>query len=83
MERRIRYSFRVENDKSATLGGLDSHLFLVRIWNEDLGECRSEWRAYVRHVSSGDARYVRTWDDLEIFLGRHAERPDGKSQSNR
>lgn len=41
-----------------------SHLFTVRVWREDLGEGRSEWRGKVQHVLSGEARYFRDWATL-------------------
>jgi hypothetical protein len=49
---------------------------------EDLGDGQSEWRAYVRHVPSGQARYVRAWHDLEIFLGRYSDRSSERSDPN-
>ena len=54
---------------------LDSNLFIVRMWSEALGNGQSEWRAYIRHVPSGEVRYVRTWHDLEIFLEQYGNRP--------
>jgi hypothetical protein len=41
-----------------------SHLFTVRLWPEDLGEGRSEWRGRVEHVLSGQTRYFRDWATL-------------------
>ncbi len=67
----MRYSDKVDNGKPAAFRKSDSRLYVVRIWNEDLGDGRSEWRAYVRLVPGGEARYVRTWDDLERFLKQH------------
>ncbi len=45
-----------------------SQLFTVRVWREDLGEGRSEWRGQVQHVLSGPARYFRDWHTLETFI---------------
>jgi hypothetical protein len=77
----------VNISKPAIFGELDSHLFVVRMWNEDLGDGQSEWRAYVRHVPSGEVRYVRAWHDLEIFLGRHSshfsQQPDPNDRSSK
>jgi len=64
--------------KSVVFRELDSHLFIVRMWSEDLGDGQTEWRAYVRHVPSGEARYVRAWHDLEIFLGQYNDRFSGQ-----
>jgi hypothetical protein len=32
-----------------------AHVFLLRIWREDMGNEQFEWRAYIQHVRSGDA----------------------------
>ncbi len=44
------------------------HLFTVRVWREDLGEGRSEWRGKVQHVLSGEVRYFRDWATLIAAL---------------
>ena len=41
-----------------------SHLFTVRLWLEDLGHGRVEWRGQVQHVLSGETRYFRDWATL-------------------
>jgi hypothetical protein len=45
-----------------------AHLFTVRVWREDLGGGQHEWRGKVQHVTSGEARYFRTWSALRAFL---------------
>ncbi len=45
-----------------------SQSFVLRIWREDLGEGGCEWRACVRHVTSGEISYVRSWRELADFL---------------
>jgi len=45
-----------------------SHLFTVRLWLEDLGEGRTEWRGKVQHVTRGEARYFRDWAMLIAAL---------------
>ena len=45
-----------------------THLFTVRLWVEDLGEGRAEWRGQVQHVLSGDVRYFRDWPTLITLL---------------
>ena len=67
--------------KPAVLSELESHLFIVRMWREDLGDGQSEWRAYLRHVPTGEDRYVRTWQDLESFMGQYNDRSDPNDQS--
>jgi len=36
-----------------------SHLFTVRLWLEELGDGRAEWRGQVQHVLSGETHYFR------------------------
>lgn len=45
-----------------------SHLFMLRLWLEDLGSGQSDWRGKVQHVNSGEARYFRDWQTLEAFM---------------
>ena len=44
------------------------HLFMVRVWLEDLGDGNTEWRGQVKHVLSGEVRYFREWKTLLAFL---------------
>lgn len=41
-----------------------SHLFTVRLRNEELGAGQREWRGKVQHVHSGEAIYFREWPAL-------------------
>jgi hypothetical protein len=45
-----------------------SQMFVIRLWHEDLGGDQYEWRASVRHVSSGETYYFRSLQDLEDIL---------------
>lgn len=45
-----------------------AQLFTLRMWREQLGEGRSEWRGKVQHVTSGEARYFRDWPGLMACL---------------
>lgn len=45
-----------------------THLFMVRLWLELLGEGHAEIRGEVRHVLSGERRYIRDWATLKAFL---------------
>jgi hypothetical protein len=45
-----------------------TQLFMVRVWIEDLGEGRTEWRGKVQHALSGEACYFRDWASLIAFL---------------
>jgi hypothetical protein len=45
-----------------------SHLFTVRVWKEEVGTDRTEWRGKVQLLTSGDVRYFRAWADLVPLL---------------
>ncbi len=45
-----------------------SHLFVVRIWCELVGENHKEWRGQVEQVLSGKVGYFREWSTLIAFL---------------
>ncbi len=45
-----------------------SHLFMVRVWLEELGQGKTEWRGKVQCVASGQARYFRDWQTLVAYL---------------
>jgi len=45
-----------------------SALFTVRVWREDLGDGRNEWRGKIQHTLSGEARYFREWATLITAL---------------
>jgi hypothetical protein len=51
-----------------TSPSLTSHLFTVRIWREELGAGRVEWRGKVQHALTGEARYFREWTELIAFV---------------
>jgi hypothetical protein len=40
----------------------------VRVWTEDLGAGRTEWRGKVKYVMSGELRYFRDWSNLITIL---------------
>jgi len=45
-----------------------SHLFTVRLWQEECAAGGREWHGKVQHVLSGETRYFRQWADLIRFL---------------
>ncbi len=45
-----------------------THLFMVRVWQEDLGDGKIEWRGQVKHVMSGEVRYFRDWETMVAHL---------------
>ncbi len=53
-----------------------SQLFTVRLWTEDLGEGRLEWRGKVQHTLSGEAVYFRDWPSLISFMSGRLPPPE-------
>lgn len=53
-----------------------SHLFTLRLWQEDLGADQNDWRGRLKHVLSGDTHHFRDWstlvDSLLAMLETHA-----------
>lgn len=54
-----------------------THLFTVRLWLELLSEGRTEIRGEVRHVSSGERRFVRDRAGLEAFFAEKLSESEG------
>jgi hypothetical protein len=50
----------VERDELASR----SHLFMVRVWLEDLGDGNTEWRGKLQCVTGGEVKYFRDWQTL-------------------
>jgi hypothetical protein len=46
----------------------NSHLFVLRLWSEKMGDDGIEWRGKLQHVTSGDVRYLRDWSKLLPLL---------------
>jgi hypothetical protein len=45
-----------------------SHLFTVRVWQEEVRNGQIEWRGKVQLVTSGEVRYFREWAALIPLL---------------
>lgn len=62
------------NGDMAHIGEVDrsmmqrSHLFMLRLWFEDLGDGQTDWRGKVQYVNSGEVCYFRDWQTLEAFM---------------
>lgn len=56
-----------------------SQLFTVRIWREDLGDGRCEWRGQVKNLASGEAHYFRNWAVMVEKLQKMLPVEDGMS----
>ena len=45
-----------------------SHMFTLKLWQEDLGAGQTEWRGQIQHVLTGHTRYFRGWSKLTTLL---------------
>ena len=45
-----------------------SHLFTVRVWQEEVGKDKTEWRGKVHLITTGNVRYFRGWEALVPLL---------------
>jgi len=59
-----------------------SHLFTVRVWQEEIGTDQTEWRGKVQLHTSGDVRYFREWAALVPLLVTMLSELDNISESN-
>jgi hypothetical protein len=59
-----------------------SHLFTVRVWQEEIGTDQTEWRGKVQSHTSGDVRYFREWAALVPLLVTMLSELDNMSESN-
>jgi hypothetical protein len=50
-----------------------SHLFTVRVWQEELGGGQAEWRGRAQDIATGEAAYFRDWSGLIAVLSRLLE----------
>ncbi len=50
-----------------------SHLFTVRVWQEELGDGKAEWRGRAQNIATGAGAYFRGWPGLIAVLSRLVE----------
>ncbi len=59
---------RVCMDRDEANTRLHSHLFTIRVWEEEIATDQSEWRGKVQLLTSGEVRYFREWGALVPLL---------------
>ena len=59
-----------------------SHLFTVRVWEEETGVGQTEWRGKVQLFTSGEVRYFREWAALAPLLLTMLSESNGTAESN-
>ena len=52
-----------------------SHLFTIRLWYEQLDPEQREVRMQVRHVLSGETRFLRDWTAVTAYMMSKLEAP--------
>ncbi len=57
-----------------------SHLFTVRVWQEELGGGKAEWRGRAQDIATGAAAYFRDWPGLIALLSRLVEAAEGSPE---
>jgi hypothetical protein len=55
-------------DRDETNTHPSSHLFSIRVWEEEIAADQSEWRGKVQLLTSGEVRYFREWTALVPLL---------------
>ncbi len=60
---------------------LRTHLFILRLWRESLGDGRFEWRGRVQHVFGGERHSFRDWSSLVDYLERRLDELDAEDSA--
>ena len=47
-----------------------SHLFVIRIWAQEIEDGRTEWRGRVQYVPTGEVHYFREWAHMLALVQR-------------
>lgn len=49
---------------------LYTHSFIIRMWREQIGAQPDQdiWRGHITHIPSGTRRYLRSLDDMVLFI---------------
>ena len=45
-----------------------SHLFTIKVWEEEVGTAQAEWRGKIQLFTNGEVRYFRDWATLTPLL---------------
>jgi len=61
-------------------GSYPTHLFVIRVWAQDIENGRSEWRGRVQHIPSGEVHYFREWADM-VSIVQHLLPDNGEDES--
>jgi hypothetical protein len=56
-----------------------THLFVIRVWAQDIEDGRTEWRGRVQYIPSGEVHYFREWADM-LSIVQHMLRNDGRDE---
>ncbi|MCI0394374.1 MAG: hypothetical protein L0322_05495 [Chloroflexi bacterium] len=53
-----------------------NHSFILRIWREnsdDSPRWRAAWRGHIKHVPSGEQRYLQSLEEIPLFVVPYLE----------
>jgi hypothetical protein len=57
---------------------LGTYVFVVRLWEEDLGQGQSELRGYAQHINTGNSLYFRDLQTMnQFFIQVMSKNPPG------
>lgn len=59
-----------------------SHLFTIRIWEEEIGTEQTEWRGKIQLFTTREVRYFREWIALVPLLTTMLEDVDAEPEAN-
>ncbi|GHO87482.1 hypothetical protein [Dictyobacter formicarum] len=59
-----------------------SHLFTVKVWEEEIGINQTEWRGKVQLFTNGEVRYFRGWTRLQPLLLAMLAELDCEAETN-
>lgn len=53
----------------------NTHSFIVKVWLEETAEeaGHAVWRGHITHVPSGERRYFKDLDEIQVFIVRYLE----------
>jgi hypothetical protein len=53
----------------------NTHSFIIKIWREEIsvGTGQAVWRGHITHVPGGERHYLKSLDDISIFISPYIE----------
>ena len=72
------YRGKVKRGISMDLSESQLHSFIIKLWLEDATEetNRPAWSGQIKHVPSGEHRYIRSFDEIADFIKPYMKSKD-------